>query len=87
MKVTISLDDNVLKRIDDYAKKNGVKRSGLISIACMEYLDAKDSLKAVEAISLVMRQFVDNSDEKLDDKTFQEFEDFERMVRLLRGRE
>ncbi len=40
MKVTISLDDNLLKRIDDYAKKNGVKRSGLISIACSQYLDA-----------------------------------------------
>ena len=36
MKVNISLDDELMKRLDDYADRNYMSRSGLISLACTQ---------------------------------------------------
>lgn len=41
-KVQISLDDELLERIDFYAKKTYATRSGLIARVLVEFLDEKE---------------------------------------------
>ena len=47
----INFDEDLLKKIDDYAKKLGVNRSATISMLCREHLDQKDALNTLQAIS------------------------------------
>ena len=44
-RVNISISDDVLSRSDAYAKKKGLNRSVLITMALNTYLDAMDELK------------------------------------------
>lgn len=48
-RVNISISDDVLSRSDAYAKKKGINRSVLITMALNTYLDAMDELPKVQA--------------------------------------
>jgi hypothetical protein len=37
MKVTITLDDDLMQRVDAYSDENYMSRSGLISFACTQF--------------------------------------------------
>lgn len=50
-RVNINFDEELLKKIDDYAKKLGVNRSATISMLCSEYLDQKEALTTLQALS------------------------------------
>jgi metal-responsive CopG/Arc/MetJ family transcriptional regulator len=50
-KVGISLDPEVLIAIDEYAKKNGINRSGAISVLCMQMLSG---IKASNSLDLLI---------------------------------
>lgn len=50
-RVNINFDEELLKKIDDYAKKLGVNRSATISMLCSEHLDQKEALTTLQAIS------------------------------------
>ena len=39
MKVNVTLDDELMQRVDNYADRNYMSRSGLISIAVTQYLN------------------------------------------------
>ena len=41
-RINISVEDNLLSRLDSYAKKCGYTRSGLIATAVNEYIFAKE---------------------------------------------
>lgn len=47
MKVTISIDDALMERIDNYADENFMSRSGFITFACNEYLKQQEVFKLV----------------------------------------
>lgn len=47
IKLNITLNDALLARADAYAKKNAMSRSGLISMALNEYLEAMSKKPAV----------------------------------------
>lgn len=83
MKVNVSLDDELMKRIDNYADENYMSRSGFISIACTQFLNTQDALKAVKEMAFCMRKIADAG--KLDHETMEQLEDFERMCKLLMG--
>ena len=84
MKVTLSLNDDLVKRIDDYALEMFMKRSAVVSLACIQFLDASEGIKAVKDMSVAMRKLADKEG-KIDDKMLQEIEDFERISNLLTG--
>ena len=50
-RININFDEDLLKKIDDYAKKLGVNRSATISMLCSEYLDQKEALITLQALS------------------------------------
>lgn len=82
-KVQISIDDELLTRLDKVADTNYMSRSGLISVACTQYINAQEVILAVNEMSLAMRKIADNN--KVDNETMQQLEDFERISKMLIG--
>lgn len=82
-KVQISIDDELLQRVDRQAVANYMSRSGLISLACSQFLNSQDVMLAIKDISLAMRKIADNG--TVDQETMEQLEDFERLSRMLTG--
>ncbi len=83
MKVTMSLDDELMKRIDDYAKKNYTSRSGLVTIATTQFLNANELQEVIKGMALSFAKIADNGEMSEDDK--REMEDYARICKLLAG--
>ena len=83
MKVQISLDDDLMSRIDACADRSYMSRSGLISLACTQYLQQADMLDAVKRISFSCQKIADTGG--FDDETKKQFEDFQRLVGFISG--
>lgn len=83
-KVQISVDDELLKRIDNYSDRNYLSRSGLITLACSQYLNQAEVVTAVKDMALCMRKIADAG--TVDEETQKQLEDFERLAQLLTGK-
>lgn len=83
MKVQITLDDALMERVDSYADTNYMSRSGLISLALTQYLNAADVTTAIKDMALCMRKIADNG--TVDHETMEQLEDFERLSKMLVG--
>lgn len=81
MKVQISLDDNLMERLDNYADSNYLSRSGLISLACTQYLNSVEVLMLVKDMSLAVRKIADNG--IVDTDTMEKIDDFERLCKMI----
>jgi metal-responsive CopG/Arc/MetJ family transcriptional regulator len=81
MKVGITLDDKLLQRIDDYADENYMSRSGLISLAATQFLNAADVSRAVRDLSLAMQKIAETGD--IDEETKRQLDDFSRAAKFL----
>jgi len=82
-KINISVDDNLLERMDRYAEDNYMSRSGLVSISVAQYLNANEVMTLVKDMSLAMRKIADSG--TIDSDTVQKLEDFERISKMLVG--
>lgn len=83
LKINISLDDELVGRIDNCAEANYMSRSGLISFATTQYLNQADMIVLLKDMSLAMRKIADNG--TIDSDTMQQLEDFERMCKMIVG--
>lgn len=81
MKVGITLDENLVTRIDRFADENYMSRSGFISLSCTHYLNSVEVTKAIKDLSVCMRKIADTG--KLDRETIEQLEDFERLANVL----
>ena len=81
MKVNITLDDELMNRLDEYADRNYMSRSGLVSLALTQYLNSNEMVLAVKDMALCIRKIADTG--KLDHETIEKLEDFERFSKLL----
>lgn len=79
-KVNISIDDDLIKRIDNYADSHYMSRSGLISIACDEYLSNREIWTILPDISVTLKKIADKGN--VDHETMEKLEDFERFFKL-----
>lgn len=84
LKVGITLDDKLLARIDEYSDENYMSRSGLISLACTQYLNSAEVTKAITEMALCMRKIADNG--TVDHDIMEQLEDFERLSKMLVGK-
>ena len=84
MKVQVSLDDNLVERIDNYADANYMSRSGLISLATAQFLNQAEMMLLVKDMSLAMRKIADTGN--LDHETMEKLEDLERFCKLVTGK-
>lgn len=81
MKVNITVDDALMERIDNYAKKNYLSRSGLMALACNEYINTREIMMLVKDMSLAMRKIADTGN--IDAKTFEQLKEFERLAKFI----
>lgn len=83
IKVGITLDEELMQRVDDYAEENYLNRSSLISIATTQFLNTADVTKAIRDMALAMRKIADTG--MVDADTKRQLEDFERLSKMLVG--
>lgn len=83
IKVNITLDEELMRRVDEYAEENYLNRSSLVSLATTQFLNSADVTKAIKDMAFSMRKIADNGE--IDDETRRELEDFERLSRMLVG--
>ena len=81
IKVNVSLDENLVRRMDEYAENNYLKRSSLVSLALTQFLNANDVTNAIIEMSLCMRKIADSGE--IDDSTLEQLEDFERLSKII----
>ena len=55
MKVNVTLDDELMQRVDNYADRNYMSRSGLISLAVTQYLNQQEVILAIKDVSLAIQ--------------------------------
>lgn len=83
VKVGITLDEELLRRIDDYADDNYLNRSSLISLATNQFLNTSEVTRAIKDVALAMRKIADTG--KVDEETQRQLDDFERLSKLMLG--
>lgn len=81
VKINITLDEDLIRKVDDYADENYMSRSGVISFATSQLLCQVDLTNAIKDMSFAMRKIADSGE--IDEESKRKFEDFERLVRLL----
>lgn len=81
MKINISLDDELVQRIEAYADNNYMSRSGFISLACTQYLASADVVTAIKSLSLALNKIADTGN--VDPETQKQLDDYGRLANLL----
>lgn len=85
MKLNISLDDDLLRRIDEQADNTYMTRSGLISQACVQYLGQLEMMNLLKDMGACMRKIAESGN--IDDESMQLLHDFESMCRVIKKAE
>ena len=83
IKVNVTLDEELMRRVDEYAEENYLNRSSLVSLATTQFLNAADVTKAIRDMAFAMRKIANNGE--IDDESRRQLEDFERLSRMLVG--
>lgn len=81
MKVNVTLNDDLLARVDQYADENGMTRSGLIAVALGDYLSARELTSAIKSIAFTMQDIAAKGE--VDEEAQKQLDDFQRLVNLL----
>lgn len=81
MKVQISINDELLTRVDVAADSMYLSRSGYFSMAVSQLLMAFEAMDAVKTMSLAVKKIADSGE--IDDATRHQIEDFERLAKMI----
>lgn len=81
VKVNVTLNDDLLARVDQYADENGMTRSGLIAVALGDYLSARELTSAIKSIAFTMQDIAAKGE--VDEEAQKQLDDFQRLVNLL----
>lgn len=77
MKVNITLNDELLARVDEFAKENYMTRSGLTSVALTQYLAQQECIEVVKRVALLMEKMADKENCSQEDlarlETYEQF--------------
>jgi len=82
-KLSISLDDKLLARVDEYAAHNYTSRSGCISYALTQMLTADEVARALSSLALTMAKISENS--CIDEQSRKELQEFAAVAALVVG--
>jgi len=84
MKINITMNDELLERLDKHAKEQYTTRSGLIAHACTQYLNQLESMQMIRMMSRAMQRIAESG--TIDEETKQQLEDLDRMIKLMNMR-
>lgn len=82
MKLSISLDNNLVQRIDSFAKGNSISRSGFLAMAATQYLNQMQSLSSMPEIVQIMKTAAANG-MTASKEDIQKLTDFEDQCKIL----
>lgn len=74
-KINISIDDELLDKIDTLADENFTSRSGFISMGMTEFVKGKELVSAICGMSLSLAKIA--AEGKVDEETQKELESFQ----------
>lgn len=80
-KVQISIDDELMQKVDAYIEKNYMSRSGFFAMLANQHFQALQVTDSLKDITLSIRKVADTNE--IDDETQKKLEDFERLARVL----
>lgn len=83
-KLQITMDEDLLKEVDDYCDKNFMNRSWLISQALVQVLNQQKVIDSIANISIALKNVSEKGE--IDDKTKREMEQFEALCKLFISR-
>lgn len=84
MRVNLSLGDELVGKLDKYAKDNFMTRSSLVSFACNQFLTSFEVVELMRKATLCMREIADKG--TVDEKAMKELEDMEYLLRIVTGK-
>ena len=82
-KVQISIDDELLAKIEVLADEMYISKSGFFSLAANQLVMQQYVGKAVKDMSFAIRKIADNG--VIDEESQKQLEDFERFAKILTG--
>lgn len=84
MRVNLNIPDDLVKRLDEYAKSIYSSRSSVMCQACDQYLTAKAMTGLMKDMVAVMQKIADNNNETDEDslKKIQELEEMFKMLKI-----
>lgn len=81
VKLNITIDEELMRRVDEYCDENFLNRSALFSVAVSGHLNSYEAAKAVKDMALTMRKIADRGE--VDPELLKELEQFEKLAGLL----
>lgn len=84
VKVQITMDEDLLHRLDTWADDNYLTRSGLITNAVAQYLNQNEAVQAVKGIAFSLRKIADSG--SVTDDQMKELEDWGRAIEIIAGK-
>lgn len=82
-RVSLTLEEELLKRIDEYAKKNYLSRSGLVSVAVNQYLTTLQVLDSSQKMANAFENLAQSG--KFTEEQVKELQDAEKLMNTLTG--
>lgn len=80
MKAQITMDDELMRKVDEYADQNYMSRSGLIALACSQFLMTSQVQNAIIDMSVTMRKIADEG--LVDEANQRKLADFARIAQM-----
>lgn len=84
MRVNINMPDELLERLDEYAKTNYSSRSSVMCQACDQFLTSKAVVGLMGQLVDVMNKIADNNNE-VDDNSLKQIQELEEMLKMIKG--
>lgn len=81
MRVNLNIPDELVERLDAYAKENYSSRSSIMCQACSQYLSAKEVQKLFSLMTKILKRI--DETETIDEETKKQLDQFEMLSRLL----
>lgn len=83
MKIGITMNEDLVSRLDKYAKSNFSNRSAVITSAVNSYLNANETFACIKEIALSIKKIADNG--TCSDEELEHIEDLQRFCEMLVG--
>lgn len=83
IKVTMNLEEELLKRLDDFSEKNYMPRSTTMSIACNQYLIQNEMIALMSDLRKVLQRILETGE--IDEKTQHDMNNFIEVCKLMQG--
>ena len=80
-KVQISIDETLLKKLDDYADRSFCTRSGAIAMAVSQLVMQDELQRAIRTMAMAMQRIAENNE--IDEQSKQELAQFQAVAAMI----